>query len=81
MRSIVLRALAVPKGPEAADLMNNIRQAIEPIDVAGLTLPNTRNWYPVNADDLLRCCAKVEATRDEIMALLERCGFYAAHTS
>lgn len=52
-----------------------IRRAIEPIDVAGLSKENAKNWYPVDADDL-RCAAhKVEATSQEINDLLRACGF------
>lgn len=52
-----------------------IFKAIEPIDVAGLSKENINNWYPVNADDLLRSAPKVEATSEEIAALLQACGF------
>jgi tetracycline 7-halogenase / FADH2 O2-dependent halogenase len=77
-REIVERALRQPEGDEAARLVNDIRGAIEPIDVAGFSNPNERNWYPVDASDLLDGCAKVGSTRAEIEALLLRCGFYPA---
>lgn len=52
-----------------------ILQAIEPINVAGLTRADRNNWYPVDADDLRRAAFKVEATATEIEALLHACGF------
>ncbi len=52
-----------------------IRQAIEPIDVAGLTRTDLNNWYPVDADDLRRAAHKLEATPQEIDTLLQACGF------
>jgi FADH2 O2-dependent halogenase len=52
-----------------------IRKAIEPIDVAGLSKGNVNNWYPVDADDLRRAAYKVEATPEEIEDLLQLCGF------
>jgi tetracycline 7-halogenase / FADH2 O2-dependent halogenase len=61
---------------EADRLIEDVLQAIEPIDVAGLCNRQRRNWYPVNAQDLLQSAHKVEATRDEILRLLQSCGFY-----
>jgi len=58
-------------------LIEDILRAIEPFDVAGLGNPNRRSWYPVDAEDLLRSAAKVQATRGEIEWLLQRCGFYS----
>jgi FADH2 O2-dependent halogenase len=55
-----------------------IRDAIEPIDVIGLGDGSRRNWYPVDAADLLAGASKLGATREEIEALLERCGLTAA---
>ncbi|HVT92388.1 MAG TPA: FAD-dependent oxidoreductase [Bryobacteraceae bacterium] len=55
-----------------------IGKLIEPIDVAGLTKAGRRNWYPVEARDLLDSAAKLEATKEDMARLLERCGL-AAH--
>ena len=77
MESILARAMHAPLGAEAAQLQQAILKAIEPIDVAGLSKPNPRNWYPVDADDLLQAHAKVHATKEEIESLLQQCGFYA----
>ncbi len=60
---------------ESAKLVEDITNAIEPINVAGLADPLRRNWYPVDAEDLLRSAAKLGATQEEISGLLQRCGF------
>jgi FADH2 O2-dependent halogenase len=58
------------------DVEREIRQAIEPINIAGLGNQQRRNWYPVDADDLLNTAEKLESTREEIFQLLANCGFW-----
>lgn len=60
---------------ESAALIREIVTAIEPFNVAGLGRAERRNWYPVVAEDLLHNAHKLQATREEILAMLERCGF------
>lgn len=55
-------------------LIEEIRRLIEPIDVAGLGDRCRRNWFPVKAEDLLAAAGKLQATREEIQALLRRSG-------
>ena len=57
------------------DIRRRVFAVIAPFDVAGLTKDGMRNWYPVNASDLLNSCDKVGASREEAAKLLERCGF------
>lgn len=57
------------------ELIEEIHRVIEPIDVAGLGDRSRHNWYPVEAEDLLASAGKLEATPDEIQALLSRSGF------
>ncbi len=52
----------------------NIRAAIEPLDVAGLTDDSRHPWYPALAADLLRNAGKVGARESEMRAMLARCG-------
>ncbi|MDQ1410730.1 MAG: tetracycline 7-halogenase / O2-dependent halogenase [Acidobacteriaceae bacterium] len=61
---------------EMDELTNAISQAIEPINVAGFGNPSRRNWYPVDANDLLHSAAKLKSTEHQISQLLERCGFW-----
>jgi FADH2 O2-dependent halogenase len=58
------------------DLAHEVSQAIEAINVAGLSNPHRRNWYPVDANDLLNSAAKLQATKNQISELLDRCGFW-----
>jgi FADH2 O2-dependent halogenase len=60
---------------ESAELIRDILTAIEPFNVAGLGRPSRRNWYPVEASDLLENAHKLEATRQDVLAMLARCGF------
>lgn len=60
---------------QSAGLTEDILQAIEPFNVAGLGDPRRRNWYPVDAEDLLRSAKKLDAREGEVMELLKRCGF------
>ena len=52
------------------------RKAIEPINIAGLGNPHRRNWYPVDANDLLNSAAKLQSTKHQISQLLDKCGFW-----
>jgi FADH2 O2-dependent halogenase len=76
MQEILGRARRRLRGEDSEQLINDVFRAIEPIDVAELSGPNARNWYPVHAEDLLEGCAKVEATREDVESLLDRCGFF-----
>jgi FADH2 O2-dependent halogenase len=76
-RRLLERALHLHTDQDSANLINEILRVIEPLDVAGLCRNDRRNWYPVDAEDLFRSAAKVDATHDEIARLLESCGFYA----
>ena len=67
------RLIRDPKDLRA--LNDDILRAIEPFNVAGLGQRSRRNWYPVDAEDLVRAAHKVGADRAAIMSLLERCGF------
>lgn len=62
---------------DAANLIADVYQTIEPLDVAGLCRQDRRNWYPIDADDLFRSASKVGATKEDIAQLLQSCGFYA----
>ena len=59
-----------------ADLLAQIREAIEPLDVAGLSDLGRRNWHPVAAEPLLAGAAKLRATRSDILEMLRESGFF-----
>jgi tetracycline 7-halogenase / FADH2 O2-dependent halogenase len=62
---------------ESAQLVQDIVRMIEPFNVAGLGDAARRNWYPVNAEDLLQSAHKLHASQEDILQLLERSGFAA----
>ncbi|HVU24071.1 MAG TPA: FAD-dependent oxidoreductase [Opitutus sp.] len=68
-----LRELCATAASEG--LTARVRDAIAPLDVAGLTDRARHPWYPARAADLLAGAAKLDATAPEIAAMLQRCGF------
>jgi FADH2 O2-dependent halogenase len=60
---------------ESAALTDDILDVIEPFNVAGLNRRDRRNWYPVDAHDLMNAADKLGASRGEVQELLQRCGF------
>jgi FADH2 O2-dependent halogenase len=71
------RARAVRDDAESHALSDEIRRFIEPFNVAGLGDPQRRNWYPADAEDMLRAAPKLGVDREEVARVLERCGFHA----
>jgi FADH2 O2-dependent halogenase len=57
-------------------LIRSAALAIRPIDVAGLSDPSRRNWFPVDAQDLLQGAARLGSTEEEIREMLERSGIF-----
>lgn len=74
-RELCERAQRCASERASADLAGDILAAIEPFNIAGFGRLERRNWYPVEADDLLQAADKLSASREEIVALLHRCGF------
>jgi FADH2 O2-dependent halogenase len=77
LRQICAAAQRPLSTKEIAKLKREIRAAIEPFDVAGLTDRSRHPWYPALALDLLRNAPKLGAERREIAAMLQRCGLKA----
>lgn len=75
MRQILDSASAIRTPEQSAHLSDQVRRAIDPMNVAGLADPQRHNWYPVLADDQLNNSGKLQATRPDIEAMLDRCGF------
>jgi FADH2 O2-dependent halogenase len=73
--AILERARSARAPDDTRRLKDDILRAIEPFNVAGLGQRERRNWYPVDAEDLLRGAPKLGANREEISRLLDRCGF------
>ena len=78
---VLQRANSAQAAANPDSVINEILRVVEPIDVAGLTNRARRNWFPVDADDLLLAAHKLNATREEILQMLARCGFTPATSS
>jgi FADH2 O2-dependent halogenase len=78
MQPILERARTVRNETESQSLSDEIRRFIEPFNVAGLGDPQRRNWYPADAEDMLRAAPKLGASREEVAGVLDRCGFQAS---
>ncbi len=75
----VLDARARGTLPEERErLIACVYDAIEPLDVAGLSDRSRRNWHPMEAEPLLAGARKLGATQAELEAMLERTGFFAS---
>jgi FADH2 O2-dependent halogenase len=61
-----------------ASLAEEVRKAIEPIDIAGLGRTDRGNWYPVDPQDTLAAAGKLGVGTDEIRAMFTRCGVSCA---
>jgi FADH2 O2-dependent halogenase len=59
------------------ELGADVLRLIEPFNVGGFGDPARQNRYAVRADDLLDARRKLGASREEIIAMLERAGFFA----
>jgi tetracycline 7-halogenase / FADH2 O2-dependent halogenase len=79
--AICVRARQKLSAAESDTLIEQIYEAIDPVNIAGLGKLERRNWYPVEADDLLHAASKLQAGRDEVQALLKRCGFLSEAVS
>jgi FADH2 O2-dependent halogenase len=55
--------------------VEDVRRLIEPFNVGRFGAPGLHNCYPVRAEDLLEAGFKLRASRDEILAMLEKSRF------
>lgn len=69
------RAMHLRTEQQARRLSGEVLRAIEPFNVAGLGDPRRRNWYPVEAQDLIEAAPKLRTSPEDIQQLLQRCGF------
>jgi FADH2 O2-dependent halogenase len=76
MRRCLQRAKSACTKLEMDELAKDVSQAIERINVAGLANPDRRNWYAVDANDLLNSADKLKSTKQEVSQLLDKCGFW-----
>ncbi len=72
MADLTRRAHSVQGAFDTERLNEDILRAIEPFNVAGLGQRERRNWYPVDAEDIIHGAPKLEASREEIGLLLDQ---------
>jgi FADH2 O2-dependent halogenase len=77
-RKLLARAHDLVGVAETRAFVDDVRRLIAPFNVGGFGEPARRNWYPVFAEDLLDAGYKLGARREEMVALLERAGFYGS---
>jgi FADH2 O2-dependent halogenase len=58
---------------------DEVLRVIAPFNVGRFGDPALRNCYPVCAEDLLQAGSKLGVSRDEIVSMLDRSGFYQSH--
>ncbi len=74
-RSLLLR-LAQDKRKLTSDaIATEVRQMIQPIDVAGLTKQPKDHFYPVLAEDLIQTAWKLGSSPQDAIQMLQRSGF------
>ena len=72
-----LRTLS-PAGAAAArrpDLGTRVREAVAPVNIAGLCEPGKKNWYAADAADAIAGAAKLGVGAEEVAASLAALGF------
>ncbi len=75
-QELVRQVMTSERTLDPEELRRAVLDIIEPINIAGLGNEARRNWYPVDAEDLLAAAGKVQSNRDEIQAMLCRSGFW-----
>lgn len=68
------RAHLVDGDAETQAFVEDVLRVIEPFNVGRFGDPGLHNCYPVRAEDLLEAGSKLDASRDEIVAMLRKSG-------
>lgn len=63
-----------PRRGKSELLRAKVMELIGPLDVAGLGDVSRRGWHPALAEDLFAACPKLGIPREEMAAMLARCG-------
>jgi FADH2 O2-dependent halogenase len=58
-----------------------VLRLIEPFNLGRFGNPARRNWYPVHAEDLLDAASKLGVSEQEIVAMLDKSGFFESTAS
>lgn len=76
LRTMLERAHTIQRADETGAFTEKVRRLIEPFNLGGFGNPARQNWYPVLAEDLLDAGSKLGARREEVVAMLEKAGFF-----
>jgi tetracycline 7-halogenase / FADH2 O2-dependent halogenase len=75
-RLLLERARKLDGASDTTAFTEEVLRLIEPFNLGDFGNPARHNWYPVHAEDLLQACSKLGASREEIIAMLDRSGFW-----
>ena len=76
-RVLLERACKLHGESDTTAFAEEVLKLIEPFNLGGFGNPTRHNWYPVCAEDLLHARSKLGASREEIIAMLDKLGFWA----
>jgi FADH2 O2-dependent halogenase len=77
-RALLERACALDG---AVGLAGDVLRLIEPFNLGGFGEAERHNWYDVRAQDLLHAAPKLGVSQREIVAMLDRSGFFESTAS
>jgi FADH2 O2-dependent halogenase len=78
-RRLLERAHVLRGVDDTRAFTDEVLRVIAPFNVGRFGDPALRNCYPVCSEDLLQAGSKLGVSRDEIVSMLDRSGFYQAH--
>jgi FADH2 O2-dependent halogenase len=78
-RRLLERAHMLKGAEDTRRFTEEVLQVIAPFNVGRFGDPALGNCYPVCAEDLLSAAAKFGVSREEIVSMLDRSGFYRSH--
>jgi tetracycline 7-halogenase / FADH2 O2-dependent halogenase len=78
-RTLLERAHMLHGVDDTRAFTGEVLRVIAPFNVGRFGDPALRNCYAVCAEDLLQASSKLGVSRDEIVSMLDRSGFYQSH--
>ena len=75
-RVLLERACKLHSESDTTEFTEEVLKLIEPFNLGGFGDPARHNWYPVCAEDLLHAGSKLGACREQIIAMLDKSGFW-----
>jgi FADH2 O2-dependent halogenase len=75
-RVLLERAYKLKGAADTTAFTDTVLRLIEPFNLGRFGDPARRNWYPVCGEDLLDSGYKLGVSREEIMGMLDRTGFW-----